>query len=73
MKPIRKLPIYQLGFARGQDVGLRLALDQMTAERGRQEQLATQHPEASTTYVYAVGCLLDVSKTLAGQFRRTAR
>jgi hypothetical protein len=68
-EPIAKLPIYRDGFARGRDVGLRLALDALTAERGRQEQLAAQHPESSLTYVYAAGCLLDVSKMLATEFR----
>jgi hypothetical protein len=69
-EPIRKLPLCQDGFAHGQDVGLRLALDALTAERGRQEQHAIQHPESSLTYVYAAGCLLDVSKVIAGTFRQ---
>ena len=69
-EPIRKLPLWLDGFAHGRDVGLRVALDALTAERGRQEQLATQHPEASLTYVYAAGRLLDVSRIIAGRFRQ---
>jgi hypothetical protein len=32
--PIRKLPIWQDGFARGQDVGLAIATTTLTAEHG---------------------------------------
>lgn len=37
---IRALPLYRLGFDAGKDVGLRLALDALTAERVRQETMA---------------------------------
>jgi hypothetical protein len=33
--PLRDLPIYRHGFSAGQDVELRIALDALTAERGR--------------------------------------
>jgi hypothetical protein len=74
---VAALPLYQLGLHNGQDVGLRLALDALTAEPGRQEQLLAAEPDsgspATACLVYAARCLLDVSKTLAAQFRRGAR
>jgi hypothetical protein len=69
--PIRALPIYRAGFAAGQDVGLRLALNAITAERGHQERLAT-HPDAGSPAcrVYANGVLLGVAKVMARRFRQ---
>jgi hypothetical protein len=69
-QPIRALPLWQDGFAHGQDTGLRLALDALTAERGHQEQLAAQHPESRQSYVYADGVLLAVAKAVARRFRQ---
>jgi hypothetical protein len=70
-EPIAKLPIYQDGFRRGTDLGLRLALDALTAERGRQEQMAADRVKRERgRYVYAEGVLLAVSKTLAAHFRQ---
>jgi hypothetical protein len=57
-EPIAKLPIYRDGFARGRDVGLRLALDALTAERGRQERMAADRVKRERgRYVYAEGVL----------------
>ena len=68
--PVRELPIYQAGVAAGVDIGPRLALDALTAELGRQEQLAALRPESTTiTYVYAPGCLLDLTRVVAARFR----
>ena len=70
-EPIRKLPLWQDGFAHGRAVGLRLALDVLTAERGRQEQMAADRVKRERgRYVYAEGVLLAVSKTLAARFRQ---
>jgi 3-deoxy-D-arabino-heptulosonate 7-phosphate (DAHP) synthase len=46
-EPIARLPIYQDGFRRGTDLGLRIALDALTAEQARQEQLATKRRAGS--------------------------
>lgn len=67
--PIRELPIYRAGQRVGVDIGLRIALDALTAERGRQERVAAQHPDATLTYVYAAGRLLDVTRVVAARFR----
>jgi hypothetical protein len=40
--PARELPLYIAGFRAGLDVGLRLALDALTAERVRQETMAAE-------------------------------
>ena len=69
---IRSLPIYRDGFSAGQDVGLAIALDAITAERGHQERLGSQpdHPGSPACRVYANGVLLTVSKTIAARFLR---
>jgi hypothetical protein len=70
-EPIAKLPIYRLGFTRGRAVGLAIALAALTAERGRQEQMAADRVKRERgRYVYAEGVLLAVSKTLAARFRQ---
>jgi hypothetical protein len=67
---IRQLPIYKAGLSAGQDIGLRIALDAITAERGRQERLGSSPDSGSPACrVYADGALLAVSKVLAGRFR----
>jgi hypothetical protein len=46
-------------------------LDALTAERGRQEHMATDRVKRERgRYVYAEGVLLAVSKTLAARFRQ---
>jgi hypothetical protein len=68
---LASLPLYQDGFTVGRAVGLRLALDALTAERGRQEQMAADRVKRERgRYVYAEGVLLAVSKTLAAHFRQ---
>jgi hypothetical protein len=44
---IRALPIYVEGFNAGQDTGLRIALDAITAERIRQTHMQATHDAAS--------------------------
>jgi hypothetical protein len=61
---VRELPLYRDGFRVGQDTGLRIALDALTAERNRQ---VDTRPDSRA---YADGCLLAVSKVLAGRFRQ---
>jgi len=69
-QPIAALPLYQLGFSRGRDVGLRLALDALTAERGRQETMAAYRVKRERgRYVYAEGVLLAVSRVVASRFQ----
>jgi hypothetical protein len=41
---IRELPIYQLGFADGRDVGFRIALDAITQERVTPSDVARHLP-----------------------------
>jgi hypothetical protein len=69
---IAALPIYQDSVQHGTDIGLRLALDAITAERGHQERLGSQpdHPGSPACRVYANGVLLTVSKTIAARFLR---
>jgi hypothetical protein len=68
--PARELPIYLDGFHAGQDVGLRIALDALTAERVHQDQLA-RHPDSGSPAcrVYADGVLLAVANAVARRFR----
>ncbi len=69
---IASLPLYQDGFAVGRDTGLRLALDQLTQERLRQERLLAHCWPSSTKAArisYAEASLREVSKTVAGIFR----
>jgi hypothetical protein len=58
MTNIRSLPIYQLGFHDGQDIGLRLALDAICAELTREDERTavaevTAHPSSSETKIHA--------------------
>jgi hypothetical protein len=70
---IRALPIYVEGFNAGQDTGPRIALDAITQERIRQTQIQATHDAvspAAARHEYAAGCLLDVSRIIAGRFRQ---
>ncbi len=67
------LPAYQLGFADGRDVGLREALDAITAERTRQTLLQNTYPgnpAEAFRHHYCAGRLVDVSKVIAARFRQ---
>jgi hypothetical protein len=69
---IASLPLYQDGFAVGRDTGLRIALDQLTQERIRQERLLARCYPSSTKAArisYAEASLREVSKRVAGIFR----
>jgi hypothetical protein len=69
--PVRRLPIYLAVYDAGRDVGLRLALDALTAERGRQETMAADRVKRERgRYVYAEGVLLAVTKVVASRFRQ---
>jgi hypothetical protein len=71
-EPIRKLPLWQDGFARGLDVGLVIALSAITSERAHQEQLGDRDDAGSpAARVYADGVLSSVARVLAGRFRQT--
>jgi hypothetical protein len=70
---IRALPIYQLGFSDGRDVGLREALDAITQERIRQTHMQATHDAASPAaarHEYAAARLVDVSKVIGARFRQ---
>ncbi len=70
---IRALPIYQLGFADGRDVGLREALDAITQERIRQTLLQDTYPgnpAEAFRHHYCAGRLVDVSKVIGARFRQ---
>ncbi len=69
---LASLPLYQDGFTVGRDTGLRLALDQLTQERIRQERMLARCWPNSATYArisYAEASLREVSKTVVGIFR----
>jgi hypothetical protein len=70
---IAALPLYQLGFHDGQDVGLRIALDAITQERIRQTHMQATHDPASPAaarHEYAAARLVDVSKVIGAHFRQ---
>jgi hypothetical protein len=69
---LASLPLYQDGFAVGRDVGLRLALDQLTQERLKQERLLARLWPTSTKAArisYAEASLREVSERIAIMFR----
>jgi hypothetical protein len=71
-EPIRKLPLWQDGFTHGQALGLRIALDALTAERIHQDRLADD-PDARSSAAcraYADRRLLAVMRVIAGSFRQ---
>jgi hypothetical protein len=74
---IRELPIYQAGLSAGQDIGLRRALDALTAERTRQDQLMAAEPDSGSPVAarlaYTAAVLLDVTKAVASRFRQATR
>jgi hypothetical protein len=57
------------GIRTGPDIGLRLALDTLTAERIRQEQLAAEGSRLEQI-AHADGVLLAVARAVARGFRR---
>jgi hypothetical protein len=71
---VAALPLYQLGLAAGTDIGLRLALDALTAERIRQGQLAAAEPDSGSPVAarlaYTAAVLLDVTRVVAARFRQ---
>lgn len=70
---IAALPLYQLGFAAGQDVGLAIALCAITSERAYQERLDDRDDSGSpAARVYADGALSSVQRVLARRFRQEA-
>jgi hypothetical protein len=70
-EPIRKLPQWQDGFAHGQHLGLRIALETILAEQANQEQTAQRRGGTPLAYrhMFAAYVLLDVSKVVAARFR----
>jgi hypothetical protein len=76
MAPARQLPIYQLGFDAGRDVGLMIALNAIVAEMARQDEAAPvaaldprQHVDTAW-HRYCAGWLLVVGQIVAGRFRQ---
>jgi hypothetical protein len=68
---IRQLPIYRAGLSAGQDIGLRIALDALTAERIRQTLAAANRSERERgPYQFADAALVAVARVLAGRFRQ---
>jgi hypothetical protein len=69
--PIRKLPLWQDGFAHGQHLGLRIALDTILAEQANQEQTPVRRGGTTLAYQHMLAAyvLLDVSKVVARRFR----
>ena len=72
---IRRLPLYRLGFNDGQDLGLRQALDAITAERRSLEDdiiVGTVTDPSNPTYAFADGRLESVAKRIGALFRAGA-
>jgi hypothetical protein len=74
----REHPAYRAGYAAGVDLGLRQALDALTAERIRLDALADVLAGSATgttaaRITYADGRLAAVAAVIAGIFRRAAR
>jgi hypothetical protein len=71
-EPIRKLPLWQDGFAHGQATGLRIALETILAEQAHQEQTAERRGGSPLAYrhMFAASVLLDVSKVIGARFRQ---
>ena len=72
--PARELPIYLDGFHAGRDVGLRIALDAITAESARQEDAALvaalgTDSSSALPHEYAAGRLLAVARIVGATFR----
>jgi hypothetical protein len=70
---LHDLPIYQLGFADGRDVGFRIALDAITQERIRQTLLQDTYPgnpAEAFRHAYCAGRLVDVAKAIGDHFRQ---
>jgi hypothetical protein len=75
---VRAHPAYAAGFTQGRDVGLRIALDALTAEQVRQEDAAIvaaleTDASAALPHEYAAGRLHAVAYIVAGQFRQWPR
>jgi hypothetical protein len=69
---IRDLPIYQLGFSDGRDLGFRISLDAITQERVRQATMQATHEAGSPAafrHSYAAARLVDVAKVIGDRFR----
>jgi hypothetical protein len=70
---LRAMPGYVIGVRHGTDIGLRLALDQLTRAIADQEQQAATTDSrslAGARHAYAAATLLDVSRTVAAMFRQ---
>lgn len=68
-EPIAKLPIYQDGFRRGTDLGLRIALDLVVAAGYDQEQRADHTLPPIPANAHAATVLRRVADQLASRFR----
>jgi hypothetical protein len=70
---IRALPIYRLGWSEGHDLGLRQALDAITAERRRLDELASRdhdsHSMTAARIAFAGARLGTVAQAIAAIFR----
>jgi hypothetical protein len=70
---IRQMPGYAIGVQHGTDIGLRLALDQLTRAIADQEQQAASSDSRSlggARHAYTTAILLEVSMTVAAKFRQ---
>jgi hypothetical protein len=69
-EPIAKLPIYQDGFRRGTDLGLRLALDAIVAAGYVQEQRADRTSPPTPANAHCAAVVRVVADQVAARFRQ---
>jgi hypothetical protein len=75
---IAALPLYQLGFHNGQDVGTRVALDAICSEMNRQDDAraiaVVTDPQSVTAsrHEHTAGRLLAVAQIIGARFRQVS-
>jgi hypothetical protein len=69
-EPIRKLPLWQDGYAHGRDVGLRMALEAIVAAGVDQEERAHRTDPPNPACSHCATVLRSVADQLAARFRQ---
>jgi hypothetical protein len=72
-EPIARLPIYADGFARGTDLGLRIALNLVVAAGVDQEQRANRTSPPTPANSHCATVLRGLADQLAARFRQETR
>jgi hypothetical protein len=71
-EPIRKLPLWQDGYAHGRDVGLAIALNTIVAAGADQEQRANRTSPPTPANAHAATMLRKVADQVAARFRQAS-